>query len=100
MANFGVRTTGLPMIIWVSKKRASYGARIKVARNYNPRVIIGDTFSVSISDKPRIFAGNQGIINNNDLQKVFDWVCLNREPLIKYWNSEIMTDDLIDLLKK
>jgi hypothetical protein len=100
MANFGQKTTGLPMIVWVSEKRASHAARIKVSRSYNPRVLIGDTFSVSISDNPKIVAGDEGKISTADLKKVFDWIFLNKETLLKYWNNELLTDELIEQIKK
>lgn len=100
MANFGTKTTGLPMIVWVSEKKASHAARIKVARNYNHRVLVGDTFSVSISDAPEIVAGDKGKITMTDLNKVFNWVVLNQEPLMKYWNNNLITDELIGELKK
>lgn len=100
MANFGTKTTGLPMIVYVSEKKASHAARIKVSRTYNHRVLIGDTFSISISDNPKIVAGDEGKITSSDLKKVFDWIILNKETLLKYWNNELLTDELIELIKK
>jgi hypothetical protein len=99
MANFGTKTTGLPMIVWVSEKRASHGPRIKVSRSYNHKVLIGDTFSVSISDTPEIVAGDTGDIKSIDVRKVYDWVVLNKETLLEYWNSDILTDELISKIK-
>lgn len=100
MANFGTKTTGLPMIIWVSEKRASHAARIKVARTYDTKVQIGNTFSVLISINPKIVAGDKGDISPNDLKEVYNWVILNRELLLKYWNHELLTDELILQLSK
>jgi hypothetical protein len=99
-ANYSSKKTGLPMIIWVSSERGSHGARIKVANNYNPRVMIEDTFSVSVSENPKVLTGEQRDISNNDLQKVFSWIKLNLEPLLKYWNAELTTDEFGELLKK
>ena len=100
MANFGTKTTGLPMIVCVSEKRATHGPRIKVSRSYNHKVLIGDTFSVSIADKPKVVAGDVGEISTTDLKRVFDWVVLNKEALIKYWNHELLTDELIGVMEK
>ena len=76
MANFGTKTTGLPMIVWVSEKRVSHGPRIKVSRTYKNKVLVGDTFSVSISDNPDI-AGDVGDIKSIDIKKVYDQTDVN-----------------------
>ena len=90
----------LKRYVWVSEKRASHAARIKVSRSYNLRVMVGDIFSVLISDNPEIVAGDVGKITPDDQKKVFDWIVLNKDVLMKYWNSEILTDELIENIKK
>ena len=49
MDNIRSKSSGLPMLIWVSEKNANHGPRIKVARDYRIRAGSSDTFSVSIS---------------------------------------------------
>jgi hypothetical protein len=100
MASIGERTTGLPMVILVSEKNNSTDPTIKVSRTYNHRVISEDTFSIDISDKPEIVYGDKEEISEKDLEKVKDWVVINKVALIKYWNFEILTDELLTILKK
>lgn len=100
MASFGTKTTGLPMIVWVTEKKPLHTAWIKVARNYNQRILIEDTFTVLISDEPKVIAGDEGEITTVDLKKIFDWVNLNKGYLLKYWNHEITTGELIDNIEK
>lgn len=100
LANFSTKITGLPMIVYVSGKQSSHAARIKVARTYKKNFIAGDTFSMSVSDRPKIVAGDQGDIEEVDLVQVKEWIILNKEALLKYWNLKISTDELIEVLKK
>ena len=100
LANLDHLDTGLPMLVWVSEKRASHGPRIKVARTYNHRTIPGDTFSVSITNIPKVVAGDTGDITTKDVKLVFQWVILNKELLLKYWHDHIVTRELYVELKK
>lgn len=100
MASFGTKTTGLPMIVWVTEKKPLNAAWIKVARNYNQRILIENTFSVLISDEPKAIAGDEGEITTVDLKKIFEWVILNKVYLLKYWNHEVTTGELLDNIEK
>lgn len=98
MANLRQKTTGLPMVIWVSEKQASHGARIKVSTNHSDKINLDETVSVSIANPPEIVAGYG--LSNKDLQLVSAFIKLNEKLLVDYWNSEIDTGDLItDLIK-
>ena len=95
MANYRPETTSLPMIIWVSSKGfTKHSLRIKVQSNYNTKVNPSETFAVSIHS-PKIEAGTQGDITNDDLQKVFKWIQLNTENLMKLWNYEFDFNDFV-----
>ena len=88
MANYGTNVTGLPMMIWVGPKgKASHAPRIKVQRNHKQTMDSGNLFSVSISDKPRVGAGTQGDISNDELIRLFNWIRINREVLLRLWNN-------------
>ena len=100
MANIRSKSSGLPMLIWVSEKNANHGPRIKVARDYRIRAGSSDTFSVSISKNPSIVAGDSGQIKELDLKKVYKWITLNKIILMKYWNFEIDTIELSNGLIK
>lgn len=99
MANLRQKSTGLPMVIWVSEcGHTKHGARIKVSINHNDKININETVSVSITEPPKIMAG-QGL-SNKDLQLVTEFIRLNKSLLLDYWNSEIDTYDLITELVK
>ena len=80
--------TGLKEIIWVSTKMASHGPRIKVYETPN-----GKNFSVSISDKPKVVAGDC-FVNAKELKRIFAFILKHKDDLIAYWNSELTTDEL------
>ncbi len=98
MANISSNKTGLPVIVWVSEKRGNHGARIKVSNRYNNKFRIENTFSITISDNPEI-SGDIDEIKNKDIDLIKEWILLNKEMLLKYWNKEISTDILFDNLK-
>ncbi len=58
MANFREKSTGLPMVIWVSERgNSKHAPRIKVSTNNNDKMIEDQTVSVSITKPPEIMAG-------------------------------------------
>ena len=74
-----------------------HGPRIKVMRTYNNKMDKNDLFSVSISENPKIVAGDQGDIKNSDLKKIFSFIKDNYKTLMKLWNEEY--DDMQDFVK-
>ncbi len=98
MANFREKSTGLPMVIWVSERgNAKHAPRIKVSTN-NDKMIEGQTVSVSITEPAEIMAGVG--LRSKDLQLVIKFIELNRSLLLDYWDSKIDTTDLVLDLKK
>ncbi len=90
MANLFQEDTGLPMIIWVSERgHTQHGPRIKVSKSHSAKVDIYNTVSVSITNKPEIVAGEG--LSNRDLKLITDYILLNKETLLAYWNNEIST---------
>ena len=58
MANLRPKSTGLPMVIWVSEKgRSRHGPRIKICRQHGEKMDIANTASVTIEDEPRVIGG-------------------------------------------
>ncbi len=99
MANFREKSTGLPMIIWVSERgNTKHAPRIKVSTNLNDKMIEGQTVSVSITEPSEIMAG-MGLKSKN-LQLVIEFIELNQSLLLDYWNGKIDTTDLVLDLKK
>ena len=93
MSNYGTKVTGLPMVIWAGAPTDQHGPSIKVQKTYNQKMDPYNMFSVSISNNPKIEAGDQGDISNSDLQKVYKWIRLNKAPLMRLWNLEYLDFD-------
>jgi hypothetical protein len=89
--------TGLPMVVWVSVKLHSAGARVKVQKDDSTKINPNNTFSVSISDEPRIVAGEYN--DNKNLEQLYGWIILNKDVLLQYWNFEISTKEMLEKIK-
>jgi hypothetical protein len=97
MANLFLRTTGLPITVWVSPRgNARHDVRIKVNISRGDQMSPANTAVVFIRPSPRV---NAGRLSSDDRQAVFEWVSLNTAPLVAYWEGEIDTIELGRLLK-
>lgn len=65
-----------------------------------PRIWVSDTrgrfvttnaFSVTISEHPRIGDGEPEGFTTVELDAVFQWVQANRDVLLEYWSSDVMS---------
>jgi len=98
MANLYPKHTGLPMTVWVSSRgRARHDARVKVCRSRGDRMDIDDTAVVGIRPTPTLI---EGPLPAADLKIVQQWIALNAETLIGYWEGTIDTVELVQALKK
>jgi hypothetical protein len=87
MTNLYPSSTGLPMTVWVSPRgRARHGARIKVSTAHGPRMTIENTAVVRLQPSPRLIAGE---LSAGDQEYVFEWVVLNRDVLLDFWDGKI-----------
>ena len=97
MANLYPESTGLPMTVWVSPRgNARHDIRVKVNMTHGDRIDITNTAVVAVRPAPRIVAGQ---LSPADAQAVFQWISLNAEGLIAYWEGQIDTARLIYRLK-
>src|SRR3954451_4881494 len=97
MANLYPESTGLPMTAWVSPRgNALHDNRVKVNMTHGDRMDIANTAVVAVRPAPRIVAGQ---LSPADAQAVFQWISLNAEGLIAYWEGQIDTVHLIYRLK-
>ena len=88
METLSTKKTGLKYKIWFSTKW----------KNLQPRIKIEDRdckVSISIEDNPKILNG----YCNDDLSNVFNWVKLNKNVLLDYWNEKISIVECIKSLK-
>jgi hypothetical protein len=87
--------SGLPFIVWISEKGgARHDVRVKVS--LGPRV---REFTATVSVRPQVelLAGE---LSASDLKAVRDWVDLNRDVIVGYWNGDILyTDEALAALR-
>ena len=97
MTNLSPRMTGLPMAVWVSPRgNARHDVRIKVNTTHGNRMTIEDTAVVAVRPAPRVVAGR---LTPEDRRLVADWVRLNFEAIIGYWDNELDTGQFLERLK-
>lgn len=98
MANLSPSLPGLPMIVWISERgRDRHDVRVKVSLIRGRRARPDRTASVSLRSNVGIAAGPE--LEPGDLAPVREWVELNREAIIAYWNGDLLTDEVIPRLK-
>lgn len=103
MANLKPEETGLPVIVYVSDKgNSQHGPRIKVQNDYSSKVT-NDWFSITIETNAKVPNSQSHIkikVKDKDLVKVKQWISLNKDLLLKYWNGAITTTTFIKEFKK
>lgn len=96
MANLLPKRTGLPYTIWYGPKESRHRPRVKVS--------IGNGKELSIEIESHKVLGDVNKIDKSELTKIFEWLDLNRNILLRYWNEArngtIDNGDVIDNLKK
>lgn len=98
MANVPPEITGLKHFIWVGIKNTKHADRIKVTNNPK-RMDWEDAFVVTIEDKPRLVAGICSL-GAKDLNKIFEFIKLNKETLLDLSNHKLSTNVFLNKLKK
>lgn len=97
VANLYPETTGLPMTVWISPRgTARYDVRIKVKMTHGNRMNIANTAVVGVRPRTRVITGR---LSPADTQAVFEWVTLNTDALLAYWDGRIDTARIIQALK-
>ena len=98
MANLYPRDTGLPMTIWVSPRgRARHDARIKVCRTRGDRMDGTNLAVVAIRPSPRVV---HGPLAQSDFGPVAEWITLNEDALLGYWNGTLSTVELAARIRR
>ena len=97
MANLHPDTTGLPMTVWVSQRGdARHDVRVKVNMAHGNQMSIANTAVVGVRPTPRVIAGQLSPAN---APAVFQWVVLNTDVLVAYWDGQIDAARMIQELK-
>lgn len=96
MSNLLPNRTGLKYQVWYSAQYLGYKPRIKVD--------LPDGKSVYIQIENHEVKGDIDKIASKELKKIFGWIDLNKDALLKYWheahNAKIDTVDMNKLLKR
>jgi Domain of unknown function (DUF4160) len=83
------KRSGLPFAVYISEKQGRHDVRVKVAAQF--------VASVGLRPKVEIVEGN---LSTHDFDLVRQWIELNRDVIIGYWDRDIEdTGDAIALLK-
>lgn len=96
MSNLLPIRTGLPFQVWYGPKVHAHRPRIKVISSD------GKEFSVEI--ETHAVTGDTGAVSQKDLNLLFDWIDLNKDILLDYWNNaldgKIDSGDVAAAIKK
>lgn len=96
MANLSPLFTGLPFYVWISTRAyVRHDIRVKVSRGM--KVQKGELISVALRPELREIGGNR--LHPRELALLQEWVHLNWDVLLAYWNGEIATEQAIARLK-
>ena len=103
MANFRPKSTGLKTTIFVSSgyvagKLLFHGPRIKVSKIYTDKMNHLNTFTMTISDEPEVIGTHY--LDSKDIDQIKDFIRLNKNVLLAYWDGEYDTSDLYGNLQK
>ena len=97
MANLYPRTTGLPLTVWLSPRgNARHDVRIKVNMVHGNQMTVDNTAVVALRPAPRVLAGR---LSTDDRQAVFNWINLSAAAIIAYWDGDIDTVQLSQMLQ-
>lgn len=96
MANLSKEKTGLNNDIFISTRFAKHRPRLRVYKD-----TVGSPTVSILLDKPHAqSAGKKGLISERDLDLVREWIDLNYDVLIGYWNNSIpYTEDVLKRLR-
>ncbi len=98
-SNLRQKDTGLPVIVWVSAgKNLPHMPRIKIQNNKNIKIDNKNLIPITIENKPKNIENYD--IDSDIFKKVSKWIVLNKEVLLQYWNFEIGTREMVNLIKK
>lgn len=101
MANVREKDSGLNVTMFVSSKKyvnGRHGPRIKVS-NLRDKFSADDNFVITLSKEPII--GKNAKYKESELNNLVDWIKLNLEVLLDYWNDKFESDaDFLLALKK
>lgn len=100
MTNLRPSQTGLPMTIYVSDKdKLRHGPRVKIFDKYGDSTGSQKGSPMTIEKEPKLQAPLKNI-KSKDVNRVSQWITLNRDALLAYYHKEITTKQFLEKVKK
>ena len=99
MANVREKQSGIPYVIFISSKDAAlskHGPRIKVS-NLSDKWDPSSNFVITV---PELRVVGTSVFSSDQVEDIKDWVKLNKDIIVKYWNKEIDDQELLNKIKK
>lgn len=98
MSNLMKSDTGLSVIVWFcGETEVEHNLpRIKFQNNYSNKIQKSELVPMSISDDPEILINIKINIKQKDIDKIKEWVKLNKITLLDYWNYKISTRQALE----
>jgi hypothetical protein len=98
MANLPVGKTGVEGVIFISTRMVQHGPRVKYFQKPGRDQ---PSFSVSIAAEPRLVANSlDERVRDRMAPRVIEWVTLNREELLRFWNEgDAWLDEKVEAFK-
>jgi hypothetical protein len=99
MANVREKQSGIPYVIFISSKDAAlskHGPRIKVS-NRHDRWDPSSNFVITV---PELRVVGTATFSSDQLEDIKDWIRLNKDLIVKYWNKEIDDQELLNTIEK
>jgi len=85
------------MTVWVSPRgNAHHELRVRVNITDGDKIDIADMAVVAVRPTPCVIAGQ---LSPAGAQAVFRWISLNTDALVAYWEGQIDTAGLCQMLK-
>jgi len=106
MSNLRKSDTGLDENIWLYDdgcyRNVKHNVpRIKFQNDNSDRINKSNLIPISISDTPQILKKNVSLnIDSKELNRLKEFIILNKEALLKHWNNEISFLQFGQLMKR
>jgi hypothetical protein len=98
MANLRPKTTGLPVVVWVSERgNARRDIRVKVALQHDDRIDPSHTAVLGVRPSPSLISGH---LSAADQRAVSDWITLNEAAIVAYCDGVIDNAELLGRLQR
>lgn len=99
MTHLRPEETRLPMVIWLSvNKHANHRCEIKVQTEHGEKATPSNWISVSVDDDPTLIGETS--LSAKDLMDLKKFIFNNHQTIVKYWNDEISTTEMVDSIVK